>query len=42
MAEKWRLSRIQGNRETEKYQSSSLKELFNMAKLKGLLHIPKK
>lgn len=41
MSEQWKLSRIQGNRETEKYSSKTLKGLWKVVQLKGLL-VPKK
>lgn len=41
MTEQWKLTRIQGNKETEKYKSATLKGLWKLVKLKGLL-VPKK
>jgi len=42
MTENWKLTKLQGKKEVEKYHSSSIVGLFKLVKLKGIFDSIKK
>ena len=42
MAERWKLTKMQGKKEVEKYHSSSIVGLFKLLRFKGIFDSKKK
>ena len=42
MSENWKLTKLQGKKEVEKYNSSSIVGLFKLLRLKGIFDTKKK